>query len=120
MKALYSQITKHFGMKSWDNNRVVKQSDYDFEGFDLIVDRNSKVNKEQKSRFGAYVKRNINYRLRYDLMSDVIPDLWLEMGVIGGNILVGGMYREFQELNGDKNSGSEKEQLKRMKKYTNF
>ena len=64
-------------------------------------------------RILCFTKSNIEVKLRDDLMSSLLSNIWLEIQGKGQKIIVCVMYREFNDLNGN-GTMNENEQIERL------
>ena len=92
-------------------------SELKIKGYNLV---NDKLIKFGRARSSLYIKENIDYQIRDDLMDEETAEVWLE--IIGNtNQIVGTFYREQAEVRGAKSrTGSETQvlQKERLHKWT--
>ena len=93
-----------------------KQEDITIKGYNTIVDK-GRNKRDGVSRTAILIRKDLNYKLREDLMSENFPETWIELGEKGKQkILLCSMYREFKHW-GEEGTVSDKEGERRLKEW---
>ena len=86
-----------------------------YEGYNTICPQK---NSNNKTRILAFVKQALNAKKRDDLMCKEISSIWIEVtSDIKEKFLIGGLYREFDDLEGMSDSKSMAMQSQRQDKF---
>ena len=91
------------------------------ENYNFIADKGIDSNREN-ARVVVYIRQDVDYKLRKDLMKNTVPEVWIDVGRGPSKKTIGFIYREhtvWEEIGKNGNSSSLQEQKRRFSLWLN-
>ena len=93
--------SNNFGVFGVVEANLFKESNHEdvtIDGYSLLWDLGRENRKRNNSRCVLYIRNDLSYKIRNDLMEMDIPEIWVEVGESNKKrLLLGLFYREFSE-----------------------
>ena len=104
-----------FGISEANLFKETNNKDVQISGYTLFYDKGRENVTRKNSRCVVYIKNDLSFKLREDLMSEEIPEVWIEVGEPKKKrVLICQFYREFSNWNNRTGTDSIKSQKERF------
>ena len=94
------------------------KKEIDISGYTVFWDKGRNQPSRQNVRCVVYVRNDLSFKLKVDLMNEKVPEVWLEIGEPNKKrVLMCIFYREFSEWNSRVTTNSIKSQKERFQEW---